>query len=217
MLSITDNFLLTAFLRAIMRTKFFALVCLLSIQQCAFASEEGDWLKSLNEADSASPTRLAARTPEQGADADSSISDASLHGLTAPTLRTRAEHALKAGNYKTAIRLLERCLELAPADNDARLLYAQSLRMRIEKTHSKDPVLFNQCVKQYFSVFKNSDFLEDSKVAERHLEELTGRRPRLLSKPGGYLRSVLKPEDDATGAVAAESVSGALLEPMQVP
>lgn len=200
-----------------MRTKFLALVGLLSIQQCSFASEEADWLKSLNETDSASPTRLAARTSGEGADVDLANSDAALHGLTAATLRTRAEHALKLGNYKTANRLLERTLEMAPADNDARLLYAQSLRMQIDKTHSTDPVLFNQCVKQYFNVFKNSDFLEDSKVAERHLEELTGHRPRLLSKPGGYLRSVLKPEDGSAETVSTETVSGALLEPQQVP
>ncbi|MBY0547159.1 MAG: hypothetical protein K2W95_07685 [Candidatus Obscuribacterales bacterium] len=195
-----------------MRKQFLALACLLSIQQCSFASEEGDWLKSLDEADSASPTRLAARSSAHSADGDSTVTDAELHGLTAATLRTRAEHALKVGNYKTANRLLERALELAPSDNDARLLYAQSLKMQIDKTHSKDPVLFNQCVKQYFSVFKNSDFLEDSKVAERHLEELTGHRPRLFSKPAGYLRSVLKPEDTSTESVAAE-----VLEPQQVP
>lgn len=201
-----------------MRKQFLALVCLFGIQQCAFASEEGDWLKSLDGAvDGAAPARLAARSSGEQAEptgADLDVTDADLvhPGLTAITLRTRGEHALKAGNYKNAVKLLERTLELTPYDTDARLLYAQSLKLQIDKTHSTDPVLYNQCVKQYFRVFKSSDFLEDSKVAERHLEELTGHRPRLFSTPNGYLRSVLKPELETS-----ESVSGELIEPQQVP
>lgn len=189
---------------------FASALCHLVFNGSVLASEESDWLQSLSATSlehGAGGDKKAVASRVSGA---ANIDAYALETAGAGKLRAHADAALRTGDFAVAIGLLEKALELEPADGHARSLYAQALQLRLQRTKSQDPALFNQCVKQWFHVFKNSEYLEDSKIAEENLVLLTGKRPRLLSTANGYLRAVLKSE-------TSEAVAPVIDEPAQVP
>src|SRR5579883_310323 len=62
---------------------------------------------------------------------------------TSNGLRLEGEQCLRLGNVDRAVQLLQRALEMSPADMDGRILYATALEKKLTKQKKKDPKLFN--------------------------------------------------------------------------
>ncbi len=198
------------------------LIASLGSSPLAEASEESDWLEALS-----GPTRQRTEAVAPSAGVIRSDILATEGRQSVAKLRTHADANLRSGNFAAALVLLEKALELCPDDVETRTLHAQALQTKLERTHSQDPVLFNDCVKQWCYVLKNNEFLEDSKIAEAHLVDLTGKKPKLFGV-GAYLRSVLKPEPEPEDSEKREPVArlhgevilpskSTAIEPVQVP
>lgn len=113
----------------------------------------------------------------------------------ASTLRLEGESSLRSGHLDRAITVLQRSVEMAPADMDGRILYAQALEQKLISQRERDPALFNFLVKQWLYVAKKAEFADQAMQGRAHLMNLTGVAPKLFEKEGKYLSRVLMPED----------------------
>ena len=119
-----------------------------------------------------------------------------LGSLTSGGLSLEGEQALRQGSLDRALTVMQRSVEMAPMDVDARILYAQTLQKKLMmQRDKKDPVLYNFLIKQWFFVFQKSDFLDEKMQGFSHLKDLTGTLPKRFEKPQKYLARVLIPED----------------------
>lgn len=171
----------------------------------ASAAETDEWLEDIGLKQSTKPAaaKAAFKSSETSqerrlptARRPISSSDLAFIGEENPEkLAAFGEKHLVAHNYDKAIAMFERAIELED-ELHTRCLYAEALEGKLKSVSDQDPILFNRCVKQWFYIFKHSDFQEDSKKAAAHLKALTGRAPTLVSLPGTYLPTVLLPESD---------------------
>ena len=60
---------------------------------------------------------------------------------------------------------------------------------------ANDREIFNFLVKQWFFVYKKSEFLDQKFSALNHIIDLTGTRPKHFESPQKFLARVLLPED----------------------
>lgn len=112
-------------------------------------------------------------------------------------LRLEGEQAIRLGHTDRACLLLQKALEMQPGDMDGRILYSSALEKKLMKQPSKkrDPKLFNFVVKNWFYIWKKSEFHDQKAQAANHLEKLVGTLPKRFERPGKYLSRVLIPED----------------------
>ncbi len=117
--------------------------------------------------------------------------------LSSDGLRLEGEQCIRLGNVDRACMILQKALEMSPGDMDGRILYASALEKKLMKQHSKkrDPKLFNFVVKNWYFIYKKSDFHDQKAQAKNHLEKLAGTLPTRFERPGKYLGRVLIPED----------------------
>lgn len=113
---------------------------------------------------------------------------------SANALTLEGESALHAGHIDRALTVLQRSVEMAPGDIDGRILYAQALEQKLMAEKSRDPALHNFCIKQWFYVFKKSEFPDQMIQARAHLVNLTGIAPRRWDNEQKYLVKVALPE-----------------------
>lgn len=119
-----------------------------------------------------------------------------LGSLTSGALSLEGEQSLKEGSIDRALTVLQRSVEMAPLDMDARTLYAQTLEKKLMmQKDQKDPALYNFIIKQWFFVFKKSDFLDQKMQGWSHLRDLTGTNPKTFERADKFLSRVLIPED----------------------
>ncbi len=117
-------------------------------------------------------------------------------GVPTPNaLRMEGEQSMRIGNLDRALTVLQRSVELSPADIDGRIMYAEALEKRLLKQKKRDPKLFNFCVKQWLYVAKKSEFADQSMQGMSHLQGLTGTHPGRFEKEKKFLSRVLVPED----------------------
>jgi hypothetical protein len=178
------------------------------------ADEESEWLSALKNTVEPTGVRL-------GIDAEASASnrssgeempDAALLKSMSPTdLRTRASIHLKEGEIDVAIDMVEQAIELQPEDTEGRRIYADALEHKVMAQAERDPHMFNQCVKQWYFLYKNAEYPDNVTLAARHLKDLTGKSPYVWPTAKLYLSRVLLPE--AGNGVAAAAVTE---EPVQI-
>ncbi|MBY0359299.1 MAG: hypothetical protein K2W82_14960 [Candidatus Obscuribacterales bacterium] len=224
----------------------------------AWSSEESDWLESLSGKESATPpvtnvhqpaatnasspaasniqtsssprtaTDNSAKTPIDNSKLETISELLTKSSRNGRQLRAHADLNLRNGNIDQAIKLLEQAIELDAFDLDNRHAYAEALEKKLAKEKTRDPHLYNLCVKQWFYLYKNTDFMEDSSLASRHLKDLTGLAPKVFYSAKSYLAKVLLPECDEeqsgleisareSGLTLEADNSPALNEPLQVP
>lgn len=114
---------------------------------------------------------------------------------TSGALSLEGEKTLKSGNLDRAIMVLQRSVEMAPGDMQARILYAEALEKKISKQKPKDPKLFNFLIKQWLYVYKQAEFFDESMQGLSHLTSLTGTQPKRFENEKKFLARVLIPED----------------------
>jgi hypothetical protein len=117
-----------------------------------------------------------------------------LGGEDAGGLRLEGESSLREGNIDRALMVLQRSVEMGPGDIDGRILYAQALEQKLTAQKVRDPELYNFCTRQWFYVFKKSEFPDQSIQARAHLINLTGIAPRHWDTEQKYLAKVALPE-----------------------
>ncbi len=162
------------------------------------ADEEADWVDSLKE--SSVEPGLRARALKIG-EPDNEKSDLLkvVNNQSPASKRTHAASQMRDGNFDLAIQLIEEVLEVQPEDNEARQIYADALETKWKsRSLNRDPHLFNQCVKQWYYLYKNAEYPTIVSVAGNHLRELTGKSPYVWPTAKMYLKRVLLPEQDGT-------------------
>lgn len=190
----------------------------------ASASEESDWLNAI------APRSAAPRAEDVHAGAGVIRSDvlATEGEQSFHKLRTHAEANLKSGNYEVALMLLDKALDISPTEIDARILHAQALQMKYQRTRGQDPELFEETVREWLYVSKKAEFLEERQSAESRLMELTGRKPKFWESSDAYMKLVTQtrkagtlaeqPEQKAVSLSGSSTIGGAEpVEPVQVP
>jgi hypothetical protein len=117
--------------------------------------------------------------------------------VSADGLRLEGEQAIRLGHTDRACLLLQKALEMSPGDMDGRILYASALEKKLmkQKAKKRDPKLYNFCVKNWYYIWKKTDFHDQKAQARNHLEKLCGTLPKWHEKPHKYLSRVLIPED----------------------
>lgn len=166
------------------------------------ANEESDWVKALK----GSPLEPGSMN-KSGQKSETSSNDdaATINGLNPTDLRSHASAHLKDGDIESAIKLVERAIELQPEDTDGRQIYADALEQKLKAQVQRDPHTFNQCVKQWYFLYKNSEYPEMGNLAAKHLKDLTGRSPYMWPAAKMYLGKVLMAEIGNDGANATIS------------
>jgi hypothetical protein len=129
---------------------------------------------------------------------------------SANALTLEGESALHAGHIDRALTVLQRSIEMAPGDIDGRILYAQALEQKLTAEKVRDPALHNFCIKQWFFVFKKSEFPDQMIQARAHLVNLTGVAPRRWDNEQKYLAKVALPEtgSESTNVAMKDKKSG---------
>lgn len=140
--------------------------------------------------------------------------------MSSGALLMRGRAALKAGNYRKALALVERGLRMEMDDPDIHLLHAEALEAKLKNQVDKDPALFQKVVEKWLLIYRNQvgeekgmdvkgisvlrGFYSDEErgmEAKRHLLKLTGYVPKMWETNNRYLKRVLKP---ATTSVTAK-------------
>ena len=130
-------------------------------------------------------------------------------GMRTPSaLRLEGENSLRMGNLDRAIMVLQRSVEMAPADMDGRILYAQALEQKLVGQKERDPALFNFCVKNWLYVAKKAEFPDQAFQGRSHLINLTGVMPGLFESERRFLAKVLLPEDGSTKVALGKKKAG---------
>ncbi len=121
---------------------------------------------------------------------------------TPGSLSLEGEQSLKEGSIDRALTVLQRSVEMAPLDMDARILYAQTLEKKLMKQmDKKSPSLYNFTVKQWYFVFQKSEYLDQKMQGLNGVHMLTGTQPKMFEKPHKFLARVLIPEDGSVKVV----------------
>jgi hypothetical protein len=112
-------------------------------------------------------------------------------------LRLDGEQCIRVGNIERAIKVLQRAVETEPLDMDGRVLYATALEKKLmkQKAKSRDPKLYNFCIKQWYYVAKECEFEDQKTQALKHLQVLTGNIPGRFDRNGKFLKKNLIAED----------------------
>jgi len=180
---------------------------LLICTRVAQAEEEGaDWVKALKS------TELEPNEQETKKTASKDAEDTNGIDVRNPSeLRTHASSYLKDGDVENAIILVEKAIELQPEDTDGRQIYADALEQKLKAQTERDPHTFNQCIKQWYFLFKNAEYPEMANLAAKHLKDLSGKSPYIWPTAKMYLTRVLMSEQGAT-----ESAPQISEEPVQI-
>lgn len=133
-----------------------------------------------------------------------------------------AEMATRIEDTSRAIILGRKAVKLDPDDIDARVALGEALFQKIEEQQSKDPKLFNECVKTWLVVHRNivgdeqamtykgfsipgvMKFFEDEDrgvLSKDRLIALCGRAPKMFESNQRYLNQVLMPEKSVSGQI----------------
>ena len=179
-----------------------AFVWFMTCTSACLADEASDWLRSLKETPGDPGMQSAKYDAVDYSDqikaAKNQVQSASptVNNQNQTSLRSHAESKLKDGLINEAIKLVEQAIEMKPEDCVARQIYADALEHKMESSSAckKDPHLFNICVKQWYYVYKNSEYPDMVNVAGEHLRMLTGKSPYVWPTAKMYLGRVLKPE-----------------------
>jgi hypothetical protein len=114
---------------------------------------------------------------------------------TSSALRLEGEQSMRFNNIDKAVLLLEKSVEMSPADMDGHILYAEALEKKLARQKTQDPQLHNLVVKQWFYIAKKADYMDQKMQGLKHLANLTGSKPRMLETDDRFLARVLKPEE----------------------
>lgn len=198
--------------KAIPVRSFFILLSALLLAAPVCADEADEWVSSLKSS-SPEPRSTTAPAPAETAESeeDRTLNEyGNLSRSNPVSLRTHAAEHLKHNHLDTAIKLVEESLELEPDNTDGRQIYADALFKKLKTQDPMNPHTFNMCVKQWYYLYKNSEYSDISKTAVDKLKQLTGKSPAMYPTAKMYLGRVLEPETSATPTtVAAE-------EPQQI-
>ncbi len=143
--------------------------------------------------------------------------------VNARTLMLSAKQSMRHHNYKKAIVLLRKAVQLDPDDPDVRCLYAEALQEKLSHQVDKDPYTFNLCVRNWLMVARNEVgdekggsingigiglgyFQDEDRTirAKASLKKLTGYSPKPWETNDRYLRKVLKPATTSVTATIRE-------------
>lgn len=143
--------------------------------------------------------------------------------VNARTLMLSAKQSMRHHNYKKAIALLRKAVQLDPDDPDVRCLYAEALQEKLSHQVEKDPYIFNLCVRNWLMVARNEVgdekgasikgigiglgyFQDEDRTirAKASLKKLTGYSPKPWETNDRYLRKVLKPATTSVTATIKE-------------
>lgn len=129
-------------------------------------------------------------------------------------LATAAEYYLNNEQYDKAIKISRMALDKDYDDNEIHQVYAEALEGKLKEQVDRDPVLFNQCVKEWLIILRQEVgdekgmtahgigipilgkfFEDDDRVipARQHLLKLTGTTPRAWETDSKYLKRVTTP------------------------
>jgi uncharacterized coiled-coil protein SlyX len=114
---------------------------------------------------------------------------------TSSALRLEGEQSMRFNNIDKAVLLLEKSVEMSPADMDGHILYAEALEKKLARQKTQDAQLHNLVVKQWFYIAKKADYMDQKMQGLKHLANLTGTKPRMLETDDRFLARVLKPEE----------------------
>lgn len=115
--------------------------------------------------------------------------------LTPNSLQLQAEQSLRMGHLDRALMVLQRSVEMAPMDIEARMTYCQALEQLLTKQKKRDPKLFNFLIKQWLFVAKKAEFPDQKMQAYSKLFDLAGSCPGRFERADKFLARVLIPED----------------------
>ncbi len=120
-------------------------------------------------------------------------------------LRLDGEQCIRVGNIERAIKVLQKAVETEPDDMDGRSLYATALQKKLmkQKRKDRDPKLYNWTVKQWYFIYKESEFEDQKMQALKHLQVLTGKVPGRFDRRQAFLRKALIPEDGSVKVPAS--------------
>lgn len=143
--------------------------------------------------------------------------------VNARTLMLSAKQSMRHHNYKKAIVLLRKAVQLDPDDPDVRCLYAEALQEKLSHQVDKDPYTFNLCIRNWLMVARNEVgdekgasikgigiglgyFQDEDRTirAKASLKKLTGYSPKPWETNDRYLRKVLKPATTSVTATIRE-------------
>jgi tetratricopeptide (TPR) repeat protein len=132
--------------------------------------------------------------------AQKGIGSDQLLDLGSPTsdgLSLEGDQALRTGDTKTAIKDLEKALQMDPKNIQARSRYAEALEQKLRKQKHPDPKLYNFVIKQWVHVCKDSmyDDSDEKQRGHNHLEALCGKAPKIYEPSKHFLDKNLLPED----------------------
>ena len=182
------------------RLPFLILACLFLGSLPVSADEESDWIKTVKDTDLASEPAMNIENTALLSGPTGSMHKAGLNNAAAISsmnpadLRARALACLKQGEADAAIKLVERAIEMQPEDLDGRQTYAQALENKVMAQTEPDSHLFNQCLRQWYFIYKKAEYSELVKLAAGHLQELTGKSPYIWPGAKMYLSRVMLPE-----------------------
>lgn len=168
--------------------------------------------------------------PNDDVQAQSSTGEVTSIDAIANTARTAgayarsAEYCLSHGDVDKAIALCKQSLDQQD-DPDLHQIYAEALERKLKTQVDKDPKLFRRCVREWLIVLRQSGgeeklslhglslpglgkFYEDDDrtiPAKQHINQLTGRLPKIWETNEKFLNRVTK---DAESKVSGEVVSG---------
>jgi tetratricopeptide (TPR) repeat protein len=156
-----------------------------------------------------------------------------LGGNSAAALMFQADYMLKLGKFEQAIALCKLSLAQDNEDSDTHCIYAQALEKKLRAQVTRDPKLFNKCVKEWLIIMREEKGPEKglywhgfatpygrsfgdedhSLLAAQHLYKLTGTVPRNGQSDKKYLMKVLKP---TTTEVRGKVLNGKEPEPEKI-
>lgn len=130
--------------------------------------------------------------------------------VTPSALRLQGEQAIRIGNFRRAIQVLQKAVQMNPQDMDGRVLYATALEKKLISQKKRDPRLYNYVLKQWTFVFKHSEFPDQKIQGRNHLINLAGRAPRWHESINRYLKKIMIPEDGSVRVAFGGEAQSAL-------
>jgi hypothetical protein len=129
------------------------------------------------------------------------------------SIARQAEYCVQNEQFDKAIKLSRMAIDRNDDDNEVHQVYAEALEGKLGTQTERDPMIFNQCVKEWLIVLRQEVgdekltchgiglpglghlYADDERVipARKHLLRLTGRVPKAWETDDKYLKKVLMP------------------------
>ncbi len=194
------------------------LIAMQIVTLCQFSSAFADNDQDADDPDDYIPRQAAPIRPVTSIEAFSGLGE-----QTTNSLGLAAEYATEQGNYEQAIKLCERALGKDYNDMDTHLAYAKALEAKLKGQTVQDPVLLDQCIREWLIVFRTEvgdekglsfhgisplgHLYEDedrSIPARNHIVKLTGRAPKPWETDEKFMKWVNRPVTAVAGKILSK-------------